>query len=179
MKRIIFILNDLERGGIPRVTLNLLAALDTTRVKADVFCANPRGIFLEELCQCQNVRVLPSSLTLRALTCNWRKERGLFRPYSILLKLIRHAFWKITKHDLLNSLAQRLAKNFSSMHYDWAIATSEGLPADIARNITASRAIWIHNDYAHDCSSKMPGLEEKLSDFERIVCVAEHARQSL
>lgn len=179
MKRILFILNDMERGGIPRVTLNLLSALDTDRVRVDVFCANPRGIFLDELHQYGNVKSIPSSRMLHALTCNWRKEHGCFRLYSSLVKLFRHSLWRLTGMDLLDWESRHLAKHFSKAHYDWVIATSEGLPADIVRHIAASRAIWIHNDYAHDCTPSMPGLKEKLTDLDKIVCVAEHARRSL
>lgn len=179
MKKVVFILNDLERGGIPRVTLNLLTSLDNRRVIADVICANPRGIFLNEMKHCPQVRKFLSSWLLRALTCNWKREDWPFRYVAIVVKLIRYAVKATIGYDLLSCCIHKTAKQLSKNHYDWLVATNEALCANIANAIPCRRAVWIHNDYAHDSSAKLPNLRKTLSAFERIVCVAEHARKSL
>ena len=180
MPKCLFILSDFERGGIPRVTLNLLNQLDTALVEVEVFCGNHHGIFRKMFLECATCTLLPPSLFLQALMCHRSKESGIFLFFAIFLKVFRHACTKMFHWDCLNSLNKLLGRSLSKKRYDYVFATNEGLAADLALEVNAhKRYVWIHNDYAHDGSAKMPGLENRLAHFDGILCVAEHARKSL
>jgi len=180
MKKILFILSDLERGGIPRVTINLIAALDPQKISADIFCCNPRGIFLEEIKELKHVRFLSQSLLLRAITCNYRKERGWFKYYAICIKIFRVCMNGVLKKNILGLLTRSIGKNLSVDNYDAVFAVHEGLPADLCLAVKSKmRGVWLHTDYDHDNGVNVSGLREKLYQFDKIICVAEHARISL
>lgn len=179
-KKVLFIIPDFERGGIPRVALNLIAVLDPQKVSVDLFCGNPQGIYREASDRIPHVHVLPKSWLLQAIMCNFRKERGWFKYYALIVKVFRFCIQKIFSRDILRWLEYRIGNVLSKVSYDVVFACSEGLPADIALKIaTKKRCVWIHNDYDHDNSVNAPGLFKKLKSFDTIICVAEHARISL
>jgi len=175
--RILFLLSNLERGGIPRVTLNLVNELQRQgHIETAVFCGNPRGMFLEGLRQC-GCSVLTGNLFLRALTCFATKEHGFFKCFFLAVKTLRYALLKLLHWDWLTLENHRVSRKLSSLGYDAVVATSEGLPSEWGRRVTGSQKIlWIHNDYAHEPPADIEAMRQKLLDFDHIICVAEHVK---
>ena len=105
-KSVLFLLRDFERGGIPRVMLNLVEHIDLSKYTIDIFCGNPVGIFRG--CIPQNVRLLKTNLFLRAVMCNLAKESGIFLIFAMLIKTIRKMIQKIFHYDILNNINKNI-----------------------------------------------------------------------
>lgn len=179
VKKLLFLCSDYERGGIPRVTLNLVKALQQNgKIEPSIFCGNPRGMFREEMRKFENSK-LSHRKCLRALTCFLSKEHGFFKLFATGVKLLRHSLVKLVHWDWLEWENEKIAKKISSLKYDAVVATSEGLPSEWARNVIGSQKImWVHNDYAHECPEDRERMRRCVQEIDTIICVAEHVRKA-
>lgn len=174
-KKVLFLCADYERGGIPRVTLNLVTALQQHgEIVPSVFCGNPRGMFREEMCIYEHSE-LSQRICLRALTCFLSKEQGFFRLFAVGVKSLRYSLVKVFHWDWLEWENKRIARKISSLGYDAVVATSEGQPTEWARHVVGcQKFLWIHNDYAHEPPKNIERMRRCVQEFDTIICVAEH-----
>lgn len=177
-KSVLFLLRDFERGGIPRVMLNLVEHIDLSKYTIDIFCGNPVGIFRG--CIPQNVRLLKTNLFLRAVMCNLAKESGIFLIFAMLIKTIRKMIQKIFHYDILNNINKNIICSLKNREYDVIWACAEGLPSIWSRAAGGGckKIIWIHNDYSWECARGDKVENTDFSIFDSIVCVSEATRKN-
>ena len=177
-RKILFLLRDLERGGIPRVMLNLVSHIDPAKYSVDIFCGNPVGIFRDRIPA--NSRLLKTNFFLRAIMCNLAKEGLLFKTFAIFVKTMRKAGQRLFHYDILNCINESVIKSLKTRKYDVIWACSEGLPSIWSRAAEGHcrKVIWIHNDYSWDCACGDKVETTDFSIFDSIVCVSEFTRKN-
>ena len=170
--KIIFTLRNFERGGIPRVLINLCEALDSDRFDISIFCGNCHGMFLSKLPK--KIKLLREDVFLKAIICDLNRERFLNRLFPASVKLLRKILQKIFKFDLLDSINRKIARRIAEMDFDVAWACEEGLPGVWISQCRGKKFIWLHNDYRFNFARGDLLSPTDFSRFDKIICVAAH-----
>lgn len=178
MKRILICIQDFKQGGIPRCLQTLLAHIDTSVYKVDLFCLRHYGDYLGEMPNC---RVLPEDYLLKQLmvfSTNITWKNVIFNLVPIFLKITRKLMEKAMGCDILLGRLASLGNNLSSNKYDVAIAYAEGFPSVLIENVKAKkRLLWIHNDYAFQGARQGSSITN-YDAFSAICCVSHATKKS-
>ena len=176
MKKILFTIADFERGGIPRVLLNLIHHIDQKEYDISLFCGNQRGIYLTRIPS--NCHLLKKNLLLQALMCNYRKERFPLKLFALIIKFVRK-FFLIIHYDILDSINNHIKSSLAKQKFDIIWACSEGLPSQwVPQNPTAKKIIWLHNNYDWNAARGDLIFATDFSFFDVIVCVSKNTKKS-
>ncbi len=176
MKKILFITQDFEHGGIPRVLANLLGEIDKQRIFFNLFVCNPVGIFKEQI---EKHSTIQYNFLLCLLCCNYRKEKGAKRCLAVIIKIIRYIIIKLFNIDIISYATSRVARQYSNK-YDIVWACSEGVAVKIAQKINAhKRFLWVHSNVKYG----LQGIKEvgipNYQKFNKIICVSNDTYNSL
>lgn len=175
---ILFFISDFERGGIPRVTLNLARLLMEDGKKVGVMYGNSHGMFYKQF-RDSGCTMISGGGILRAMMCNLKKETGCFLLLALCVKILRRLLKSIIGVDLFLGYAKRAGRLASKLGYDVIVATSEGIPLQWLGYVNeGKRLLWIHNDYAHEQPENYYDLRKAFMCVDKIVCVAEHVRKA-
>ena len=181
MRRILFVCNNLNHGGIPRALVNLLKSL-SGRCSIDLLLFWPHGDYMDELPP--DVRLLESPGDLYLL--------GI--PQSVLAQqsgaaAAKRAFYVAISRLIGNSWARR--RVFASVPevtgYDAAVSFAQdnsdkafaiGCNDFVLSKVRADLKIaCVHCDMEH-YEGNTPGLLRSYYSFDRIACVSEGCRQA-
>lgn len=179
MKKLIICIQDFKQGGIPRCLQSLLKEIDTSKYQVDLYCLNHEGPYQNDMPNCN---ILAEDRFIKALTV-FSKNISISNAHKYLTditcKIIRKFFLLITKKDLMILKLKRIAKNISTRNaYDIAIAYSEGYPSIFIENVKCkNKAIWIHNDYAHQGARSGVALTN-FEEYNHICCVSNATKKS-
>lgn len=178
MKRILICIQDFKQGGIPRCLQTLLAHIDASAYKVDLFCLRHEGDYLGEMPNC---RVLPEDYLLKQLmvfSSNITWKNVIFNLASIFLKITRKLVEKTMGRDILLCRLASLGRKLSSAEYDVAIAYAEGFPSVLIENVKVKkRLLWIHNDYAFQGARQGSSITN-FDAFSVICCVSRATKAS-
>jgi len=171
-KRILFVLTNLNTGGILRSLQNFLNLYDSNLYAVDVFAMTHEGIFKKEL---KNCAVLPPNRILNASLAHYNYQHGLKKLESLILKLTN----KVTGYRFQNVVFRLVARGLvKSKQYNAVIAFSEGVPTSFVSLMAHPNKIgWIHCDYASYYKLNNKRSEKRLYQaLKSIVCVSEYTR---
>lgn len=178
MKRILICIQDFKQGGIPRCLQTLLAYIDSSVYKVDLFCLRHEGDYLGEIPNCKVLQedYLLKYLMVFSTTITWKNF--IFNLPSIVLKTMRKLINKAMGRDILLGRLASLGNNLSSAKYDVVIAYAEGYPSVLIENVKArKRLLWIHNDYAFQGARQGSSLTNYAA-FSTICCVSRATKES-
>lgn len=173
-KRILFVLTNLDTGGIIRSLQNFLNCYDSSIIDVDVFALTHQGAFRGELKKCN---VLPCHRLLDASIARYEYQQGFAKIESLITKLLDKVTHYRFQSRLFKIVANGLIKN---KHYDAVIGFSEGVPTQFVSVMNHSNKIgWIHCDYSS--YMRLNGLTSEMGTYQKlqhIICVSNYTRKS-
>ena len=181
MKKLLFVINNLNIGGIQRSLVDLLSLI-AKDYDITLYCLDKRGAFSSQMPQ--SVKVIEASKLMRVAEYDYRKCKenlGLFYAFlRIVLSVFSKKFGRKWPCRILNKISGRVPGQ-----YDFAISFSQPLYYKDLFNVTNeivldnvhafTKIVFIHCDYAAyggDCEYNR-GL---LHRFDKIVCVSESVK---
>ena len=179
MKRILFVCNNLNHGGIPKALVNLLKEIDG-RYSMDLLLFYPAGDYLDEIPP--SVRLLPSGglLPLLGIPQSVLKKqsagkallRAVFVLWSRMLSNKWPRKWVFATVPPLSGYDA--AVSYAQDNSDKAFAI--GCNSFVLQKVAAERKIaFVHCDFEH-YGGNTPGNREAYRHFDRIACVSEGCR---
>ena len=186
MKKVLFIMNDLECGGAQKALISLLENFDYSKYEVDLLLLNQEGIFMNSLPKEVNLLSEPKyykyfNMSLKKAA----KELIKLNKYNILFsRLVSIMKFKYEKNSAV--LEQKFWKNFSvsleniNKKYYAAIGFLEKTPIYYCVDkVKANKKIgWIHTNY------EAMGMDWKLDKpyfekLDKIVTVSENSSNIL
>jgi|694.fasta_scaffold16388_2 hypothetical protein len=183
-KRILFVLNSLEGGGIKTSFVNLISHLSTSyKCMIDVL------VFKDDknsykILQSYNVNIKNSNMLLRAYSYSF-KDKDLNIGTRFLMALIKLSYFLIGKKRFFNFLLKFTFKNLNS-NYDFAVSYVNDIWKnnrilhyngcnDYVLNGVSSKfkVSWIHND-PEKLGFNSRIVNKEYSKFSHIVNVSKH-----
>lgn len=179
MKRILFVCNNLNHGGIPKALVNLLKEIEG-QYGVDLLLFYPEGDYLDEIPA--SVRLLPSEgwLPLLGTPQNVLKKqsagKAMLRAVLVLWsRLFRNKWprkWVFATVPPLSGYDA--AVSYAQDNSDKAFAI--GCNSFVLQKVEAERKIaFVHCDFEH-YGGNTPGNREEYRHFDRIACVSEGCR---
>lgn len=180
-KKILFVCNNLNHGGIPRALVNLLQEIAGS-CEIDLLLFYPSGSYLTQVPE--SVRILHGEGLLPLLGIPQADLQRTSKPQALLRAIL------VAMSRLLgNSLARRIvyasvpelsgydaAVSFVQDNSDHAFAV--GCNDYVLRKVKAARKIaFVHCDFEH-YGGNTPGVRESYRQFDRIACVSEGCREA-
>ena len=157
MKKILFIIKNLNGGGAEKVLINLFNNIDYTKYKVDLLLLVEEGPYLDKVNKNVNVK----SIIPKKKIINIVYRSIISRTYSRFPKLI--------------------AKKFIGKRYDIEIAFLEGGSTKFlgeSHNTVSKKIGWIHSDLKKHRQLSMEVEYNLYNKIDKIVCVSEQARDS-
>lgn len=186
MKKILFIMNDLECGGAQKALISLLDNFDYSKYEVDLMLLNQRGIFMKSIPE--KVNLLPEPKYYKYFNMPIKEaviDLIKLKKYKILFsRLVSVIKFKTEKNSAI--LEQKLWKNFSvslekvDKKYDVAIGFLEKTPIYFCIDkVKAKKKFgWIHTNYTSmgiDCRLDKPYFEK----LDKIITVSEGSAKIL
>ena len=169
MKHILFVVPDLEVGGVQRALTALLDAAPLDRMDITLLTFREGGALYAELPDQVHVKVEPrtgQAERLRAAVSKALRQYRCNRLFALAKKAYHH-------------FGGMMARRESSEEYDVAVAYSDGLATwYVARSIQAARKIaFVHTDFS---KAGYNAQQERwvYGCFEQIVFASQAARKS-
>lgn len=131
MKKILFLIYNLDGGGAEKVLLKILEKIDKSKFKIDLFLIKKEGVYLKEF------KTKFKDITLRTPYDNLSKNK--------LLNWIQHkVIYKKVRKSLKNP---EIFREFIKEKYDTQIAFLEGMSSIYLSKIECKNKIaWVHVD---------------------------------
>lgn len=174
VRKILFVVSNLDCGGINRALENLLLMWNSNCV-IDVLALDNTGQYHKGF---DNSNLLKSPILVDYQVRNLKNQKGLTKCGCALYKILN----RILKNSIYNRATRQLQQHISEENYDTVIAFSEGLPTSFTSRIKAKRKLaWIHCDYKSYLSfnPSMKAKEERIYEqFDKIFCVSDFTRRS-
>lgn len=155
MKKLLFIMNDLECGGAQKSLLSILETIDYSKYEVDLFLFKHKGDFLKNIPN--KVRVLPEPINYKYFEGPIIKSvKEIIKKGKIVSAIKRIQIGKIYKTEKRSSVVEQKVWKYikdilgsNNKYYDSAIAFMERGPIYYAvDNVQAKIKIgWIHTDY--------------------------------
>lgn len=113
MKKVLFIISNMESGGVSKSMSSLLNIIDTSRYEVDCFVLSPQGIFME---------TIPKGINLITDT----KTQAFFAPFpQCIFQLIKKGYWKDVFYRLLAAFCMIFNKGWGGWILSRRIAVIE------------------------------------------------------
>lgn len=191
MKRIIFVVDNLEIGGVEKSLVTLLSNLNKKNYKIDVLPLYSYGIYKAKI-EKLGVMVLPipkckydSNLIFKSFKVEILKDIKNFKLNRILdiLKLCKKSKTNkiVNKMCFSDKVRCSVIKEYSTItdEYDIAISYIDRYYSYyVMDKINAKKKImWIHSDY-DAMKNSITNYNDIYSNFNKIICVSEKARLS-
>ena len=143
-RRILFCLQNLYLGGVPRALSCLLPILEQAGFDVEIFCPSQDGPFWAEFLKRGLIR---QDTLLRYCSLDHRAVRSLFRRTLVVFIKALRVLSRFLGNDIYYSRLSRWARFFCGK-YDVVVAYSEGDMTEMVAKISASLKIsWVHIDY--------------------------------
>lgn len=166
MKKIIFLIPNLNGGGAEKILLDTVKNLDKKKYSIEIKCIFNKGLLIGDI---------PDDVEYSYIF-DWFKEENLFT--KILLSLILRIL-KIIPADILYLL-------FIKKQYDLEIAFLEGISTKIiSGSYNVSKKIaWVHIDplklhYSKKAYINTNSEKRAYQSFDKICCVSSDVKKSL
>lgn len=183
MKKLLFVIENLEGGGAEKVLIDLINNLDSAKYSVDLFLLEKKGPYLERVND--NIRVFSAYNNKR----KWLERLSAHILCRINNPYTRRVFMKynedFTKDFLKKASAKQLHTYFFGRNkYDVEIAFLEGISTKIISGSTSKKVktiAWIHTDLDKHGWFKKAFLTEKEIEecyhrFDEVVCVSEKVK---
>lgn len=166
MKKVLFILPNLEHGGTSKSLDNLLKLLDKEKYCCKVVCSNPRSQgYYEEI--------------FKDYLIQWpvwfqRFLQSLFihRIGVVFFRLFNISFWYPVYKYAVNTLARK-------HQIDLVVGYQENRPTHIASAFSGNSVVWIHGVYSSYVESRKCTESCCFHRTDKIICVSKHAADVL
>lgn len=159
MKKILFIMYDLNGGGAERVLLEILKNLDKSKYQIDLFLLRKQGIYLKEVEKLVEIKSLTGKRSFLNKFILFKKLSSLYREIKIRLFVA----------------VPYLMKLYIKKDYDIEIAFLEGISTKLLskRKSNSKKITWIHVDL-----SKSKVDKNIYENFSKIICVSKDCKNS-
>ena len=171
MKRVLFVINNMEIGGTRTSLLNLLSFLSkNSDLSIDLLILCHEGPFFNRIPQ--NVNVLTEQWIIRNSLTGKRKKTVWGKCQHLIVYILKIIFgYKRVYGCIFSKIANKHDK------YDVVVGYQEGLSNDCASYIKANRHyFWIHNDYKN-WFSKSTYMSDVYDHADGIIFVADAAKE--
>lgn len=170
MKRVLFVIRNMNLGGSITSLLNMLEMLKSNNYNVDLFVMEHTGIFLERAKKAANL--IPENKLLALLICDAKrvkKDYGLIGvAYRAVLSILKKIVNQIKLREKVFEICAKKIKR-----YDVVISYQEDISTSFAAKIsTKNRIAWVHTIYerfAENMSEQT--VYERYSSYDKIVCV--------
>lgn len=163
MKKILFLIYNLDGGGAEKVLLKILEKIDKSKFKIDLFLIKKEGVYLKEF------KTKFKDITLRTPYDNLSKNK--------LLNWIQHkVIYKKVRKSLKNP---EIFREFIKEKYDTQIAFLEGMSSIYLSKIECKNKIaWVHVDLEKHRTMSLDKEREIYKNYNKIICVSNQAKNS-
>lgn len=168
-KRLLFVIQNFEIGGITSSLRSLLAALDYSKVEVDLFCREKSGPLKNAF---HNANILSENIWLSSLI---REGNVLKKMLSLFIKGIRVVF-RFFGVDMNIAYGRIGGEQLKTSLYDAVISFHEGLSPIVCYYPAKKHIAWIHSDYHRYWDMVKKDESRQYEIYDRIVCVSEFAR---
>lgn len=163
MKKILFLIYNLDGGGAEKVLLKILEKIDKNKFKIDLFLIKKEGIYLKEF------ETKFKDITIRTPYDNLSKNKLLNRiQYKLKYKKVR----KSLKNP-------EIFKKFIKEKYDTQIAFLEGMSSIyLSKTECENKIAWVHVDLEKHRTMTIDKEREIYKNYNKIICVSNQAKNS-
>lgn len=186
MKKILFIMNDLECGGAQKALISLLDNINYMKYNVDLLLFNKKGIYLNDLPK--DVNILDEPKYFKCFDMSIKKAFiELIKDKKYKLLLYRALSTRLYKKNIIPAVReQRMWKYFSKSfenlenEYDVAIGFLEKTPIYYCIDkVNAKKKIgWIHTNYS-DMGMDKEIDKKYFNQLDNIVTVSENSANIL
>jgi len=169
VKRVLFLIDDLNCGGAEKSLINLLRNLSSQKYFIDIFLIVNKGEYIKEV---------PSNVNIKTIiNTNIKNKKIANIVIKIKLKLFRFYLYRFNNI----SSYKKLVKNI----YDVEIAFLEGMSTKIianSKNLKSIKIAWVHTDLSknHWYEKVYKNNNEERNSYKRfnkIIAVSEDAKK--
>ena len=159
MKKILFIMYDLNGGGAEKVLLEILKKLNRNKYQVDLFLLRKQGIYLKETAKLVEIKSLTGKRSFLNKFILFKKLSSLYREIKIRLFIA----------------IPYLMKLYIKKDYDVEVAFLEGVTTKLLskRKSNSKKIAWIHVDLS---KSKLD--KNIYENFNKIICVSGDCKNS-
>lgn len=154
MKKILFIANDLDLGGIETTLVTLLEKFDYKNYQVDLLLMNKKGIFLKDI---------PKNVNIIEYKINDNKNIFIRKIFNFI-KVIKFNIFNYNKYDV------------AILYATYLLA-----PIKFIFNIAKKKMIYVHNNYQYIYSNEIDYKaffnNRKISKMDNIVFVSNEANK--
>lgn len=163
MKKILFLIYNLDGGGAEKVLLKILEKIDKNKFKIDLFLIKKEGVYLKEF------ETKFKDITIRTPYDNLSKNK--------LLNWIQYKLkYKKVRKSLKNP---EIFKEFIKEKYDTQIAFLEGMSSIyLSKTECKNKIAWVHVDLEKHRTMPIDKEREIYKNYNKIICVSNQAKNS-
>lgn len=163
MKKILFLIYNLDGGGAEKVLLKILEKIDKNRFKIDLFLIKKEGVYLKEF------ETKFKDITIRTPYDNLSKN-----------KLLNWIQYKLKYKKVRKSLkSPEIFKEFIKEKYDTQIAFLEGMSSIyLSKTECRNKIAWVHVDLEKHRIMTTNKEREVYKNYNKIICVSNQAKNS-
>lgn len=169
MKKILFIIGDLNDGGAEKVLYDILNNLSYKKYEIELFLLENSGVYLEKLKNKKNLRI-----EFLFLKRKKNYKNIFYKKISTFLYLIKLYFY--CKYPFF-------IKKLRNKNYDIEIAFLEGYPTLLLSNRenNSKKIAWIHTNLE---KHRIIGINKKFErknykKIDKLICVSEDSKKSV
>lgn len=163
MKKILFLIYNLDGGGAEKVLLKILEKIDKNKFKIDLFLIKKEGVYLKEF------ETKFKDITIRTPYDNLSKN-----------KLLNRIQYKLKHKKVRKSLKNpEIFKEFIKEKYDTQIAFLEGMSSIyLSKTECRNKIAWVHVDLEKHRTMTIDKEREIYKNYNKIICVSNQAKNS-
>lgn len=163
MKKILFLIYNLDGGGAEKVLLKILEKIDKNKFRIDLFLIKKEGVYLKEF------ETKFKDITIRTPYDNLSKNK--------LLNWIQYKLkYKKVRKSLKNP---EIFKEFIKEKYDTQIAFLEGMSSIyLSKTECKNKIAWVHVDLEKHRTMPIDKEREIYKNYNKIICVSNQAKNS-
>lgn len=185
MKKILFVIDNLEGGGAEKVLVDLVNNLDSSKYSIDLFLLEKKGPYLERVNN--NIKVISAYQNEK----KWLEKMAAHVLCRVNNLYTRRVFMKYNK-DFTNEFLKMASAEeihryfFRKNKYDVEIAFLEGMSTKIVSGLISEKTkkiAWVHTDLVEHgwfkkAFSSERDIEECYQRFDDVVCVSEKVKKT-
>lgn len=163
MKKILFLIYNLDGGGAEKVLLKILEKIDKNKFKIDLFLIKKEAVYLKEF------ETKFKDITIRTPYDNLSKN-----------KLLNRIQYKLKHKKVRKSLKNpEIFKEFIKEKYDTQIAFLEGMSSIyLSKTECRNKIAWVHVDLEKHRTMTIDKEREIYKNYNKIICVSNQAKNS-
>ncbi len=161
MKKILFMMYDLNGGGAEKVLIDILKRMNKNKYSIDLFLLRKQGVYLKEAEKLVNIIALTGKRSFFNRFVLFRKISSLYREIKIRIFIY------------IPCLVNLYLKN----NYDVEIAFLEGNTTKLLsrKKSNCKKITWLHTDLN---KNKDKGNQKTYERFNKVICVSNDCKNS-